>query len=103
MARIATSGCQAWIDRCHLPLVVGFADSICPSTAGMDTRIALTDRKQIPVARDLGAAVLRQVECDELLCLRLRDGVAVAVDFADGRAPLVSAGLAGAGWQASAV
>jgi hypothetical protein len=103
MARIATAGCQAWIDRCHLPLVVGFADSISPSTAGMVTRITLTDGKQIPVVRDLGAAVLRQVECDELLCLRLRDGVAVAVDFADGRAPLVSAGLAGAGWQASAV
>ncbi|HEY2621106.1 MAG TPA: hypothetical protein VGI78_27470 [Acetobacteraceae bacterium] len=62
----------------------------------------MSDGKLIPVARDLGAAVLRQVECDELLCLRLRDGVAVAVDFADGRASLVSAGL-GAGWLASAV
>ena len=102
MAQTPTVGCQAWIDRCYLPLVVGFADSIWPSTAGMDTRIALTNGERIPVARDLGAAVLRQVECDELLCLRLRDGVAVAVDFADGRAPLVSADLAGAGAQAYA-
>ena len=84
---------QAWIDRCHLPLVVGFADSVSPSALGIATRIVLTDGKRIPVARDLGAAVLRQVSSEELLCLRLRDGIAVAIDFADGRQPLVSATL----------
>lgn len=87
---------QAWIDRCHLPLVVGIADSVSPSTLGAATRIVLTDGKCVPVARDLGAAVLRQVSSEELLCLRLRDGIAVAIDFADGRASLVSAALADA-------
>jgi hypothetical protein len=87
---------QPWIDRCHLPLVVGFADSVSPSTLGTETGIVMTDGKRIPVARDLGAAVLRQVASEELLCLRLRNGIAVAVDFADGRQSLVSAGLASA-------
>jgi hypothetical protein len=49
------------------------------------------------VAADLSAAVLREVQPGDLLCLRLNRGVAVTVDFVDGRASLVSASLPHAG------
>jgi hypothetical protein len=85
---------RAWIDRCHLPLVVGVAASLCLSMNDRaDTRIALAGGELIAVARDLSAAVRREVQWGELLCLRLSEGVAVTVDFADGRPSLVSAQL----------
>ena len=89
-----SAGCQSWIDRCYLPLVVGIAVAIIPPvTDNDDTRIALSGGQYVVVARDLGAAALLAIERGELLCLRLSNGVAVTVDFADGRPPLVSAQL----------
>ena len=81
---------RTWIDRCYLPLVVGLARSI---TDGETTCIALFGGKQVVVASDLRSAVLHEVQRGELLCLRLSDGVAVTVDFVDGRPSLVSAKL----------
>ena len=87
-----TKGGQAWIDRCHLPLLVGIAVAVTgPLASDGQTRIALSGGKRIAVAHDLRAAVLHEVCAGELLCLRLNDGVAVTVDFVDGRPPLVSA------------
>lgn len=87
-------GWQVWTDRCYLPLVVGVAVAICaPVLDEENTRIALAGGGRIAVARDLGAAVQREVRMGELLCLRLSNGVAVTVDFVDGRSPLVSADL----------
>ena len=37
--------------------------------------------------------MLREVHLGDLLCLRLNRGVAVTVDFVDGRPPLVSTSL----------
>ena len=82
---------RTWIDRCYLPLIVGLARAVADEE---DTRIAFTSGEQVVVARDLRSAVLDQVRRGELLCLRLRDGVAVTVDFVDGRPSLVSAQLA---------
>jgi hypothetical protein len=87
-------GYQAWIDRCYLPLVVGIAVAILPPLAETEgTRIALSGGEYVTVARDLGPAALLAIERGELLCLRLSNGVAVTVDFADGRPPLVSTQL----------
>lgn len=86
-----STGAQVWIDRCYLPLVVGIAVAILPPlTDEGDTRIALTGGEYVAVARDLGPAALLGIKRGELLCLRLSNGVAVTVDFADGRPPLVS-------------
>jgi hypothetical protein len=83
---------QAWIDRCHLPLLVGMAVAVSgPVASDGQTRIALCGGKRVAVAHDLRAAVLHEVCAGELLCLRLNDGVAVTVDFVDGRPSLVSA------------
>jgi hypothetical protein len=88
------AGCQAWIDRCHLPLLVDVAVAVRPPIADdAATRIVLDGGDRVAVASDLSAAVPRKVRPGELLCLRLSDGIAVAVDFADGRLPLVSATL----------
>ncbi len=85
---------RAWIDRCYLPLVVGIAVAVSlPMADGDDTRIALAGGEQVVVARDLGTAAMREIQRGELLCMRLNDGVAVTVDFVDGRPPLVSAQL----------
>lgn len=85
---------QAWIDRCRLPLVVGIVAAVTlPMRDGDSTHIALTGGERIAVAGDLGRAALHEIEPGELLCLRIRDGVAVTVDFMDGRPPLVSAQL----------
>lgn len=92
---------QGWIDRCYLPLMVGIAAKVrCPAATDDCTRIALTDGEGVAVASDLSLAVLREVRGGELVCLRLNGGVAVAVDFADGRAPLVSAELPAAAQRA---
>jgi hypothetical protein len=78
---------QALIDRCRLPLVVGIVAAVTlPIGDGDSTHIALTGGERIAVA-------LHEIEPGELLCLRLRDGVAVTVDFVDGRPPLVSSQL----------
>jgi hypothetical protein len=91
------AGAQAWIDRCYLPLLVGIAVAVRrPRIDNEDTHIVLAGGKRIAVARDVSAAVLHSVRPGELLCLRLNAGVAVAVDFADGRLPVVSAQLASA-------
>jgi hypothetical protein len=82
---------QAWIDRCYLPLLVGIVVAVLlPVTSDEMTRIALMGGDHVAVAPDLSSAVLREVEEGELLCLRLDEGVAVTIDFADGRMPLVS-------------
>jgi len=79
---------HAWIDRCYLPLVVGLARLVAD---GETTCIAFTGGEQVVVASDLRSAVLHEVRRGELLCLRLSEGVAVTVDFVDGRPSLVSA------------
>ena|SRR5689334_23302922 len=94
MANTRQTGYQAWIDRCHLPVLVGIAVAVsAPANSDKQTRIALCGGKQVTVADDLRSAVLHSVQTGELLALRLRDGVAVTVDFVDGRPSLVSAAL----------
>lgn len=94
MGHTMHTGYQGWIDRCYLPFIVDIAVSIRPpASRGGDTCIALSDGQLIPVAHDLRSAVRREVQYGELLCLRMDAGVAVTVDFVDGRSPLVSAQL----------
>ena len=93
MARPMTAACRSWIDRCYLPLLVGFADAVSETEDHQLTSIALSAGKGVMVAPDLRAAVLREVHLGDLLCLRLNRGVAVTVDFVDGRPPLVSTSL----------
>jgi hypothetical protein len=93
MARQPNAACQNWIDRCHLPLLVGLAGAVSEAEDHQHTQIALSGGKGVVVAADLSAAVLREVQSGDLLCLRLNRGVAVTVDFVDGRPSLVSASL----------
>lgn len=83
---------QAWLDRCYLPLRVGVV--LVVGGAGPGPRTIVLDRDEsVPVADDLRDAVARGVQPGDLVCLREDAGVAVAVDFPDGRPPLVSARL----------
>ena len=97
MAQQPTAACRSWIDRCYLPLLVGLAGAVSQAEGRQYTYIALNGGKGVSVAADLSAAVLREVQPGDLLCLRLNRGVAVTVDFVDGRASLVSASLPHAG------
>jgi len=97
MAQQSTAACRSWIDRCYLPLLVGFAGAVSEAEDHQNICIALSGGKGVSVAADLSAAVLREVQLGDLLCLRLNRGVAVTVDFVDGRPPLVSASLPRAG------
>ncbi len=97
MAQQPTAACRSWIDRCYLPLLVGFAGAVSEAADHQHTCIALSGGKGVAVANDLRAAVLREVQLGDLLCLRLNRGVAVTVDFVDGRPSLVSASLPHAG------
>ena len=93
MAQQRTAACRSWIDRCYLPLLVGFAGAVSQAEDRHHTCIALSGGKGVTVAADLSAAVLREVQLGDLLCLRLNGEVAVTVDFVDGRPSLVSASL----------
>ncbi len=93
MAQQPTAACRSWIDRCYLPLLVGFAGAVSQAKDRQHTCIALCGGKGVPVAADLSAVVLREVQLGDLLCLRLNGDVAVTVDFVDGRPSLVSASL----------
>src|SRR5262249_43043763 len=97
MAQQPTAACRSWIDRCYLPLLVGFAGAVSEAEGHQHTYIALNGGKGVAVATDLSAAVVREVQLGDLLCLRLNRGVAVTVDFVDGRPSLVSASLPRAG------
>ena len=93
MAQQLTTACQSWIDRCYLPLLVGLAGAVSQAEDQQHTCIALCGSKGVAVAADLCAAVLREVQPGDLLCLRLDGDVAVTVDFADGRPSLVSTSM----------
>jgi len=93
MAQQPSTACRSWIDRCYLPLLVGFADAVSETEDHQLTSIALSAGKGATVAPDLRTAVLREVQLGDLLCLRMNRGVAVTVDFVDGRPSLVSASL----------
>jgi len=97
MAQQRTTACRSWIDRCYLPLLVGFAGTVSQGEDRQYACITLNGGKGVVVAADLSAAVLREVQLGDLLCLRLNRGVAVTVDFVDGRPSLVSASLPHAG------
>jgi hypothetical protein len=90
MAQQLTAACRSWIDRCYLPLLVGFTGAVSQAEDPQYACITLNGGKGVVVAADLRAAVLREVRPGDLLCLRLNGGVAVTVDFVDGRPSLVS-------------
>jgi hypothetical protein len=93
MAHELTAPRRSWIDRCYLPLLVGFAGAVSRAEDRQHTCITLSGGKGVMVAADLSAVALREVQPGDLLCLRLSGGVAVTVDFVDGRPSLVSRSL----------
>ena len=50
MARPMTVACRSWIDRCYLPLLVGFADAVSETEDHQLTSIALSAGKGVMVA-----------------------------------------------------